>query len=468
MPALQWLDSDAVALPAELRCPVCAATGQALPLIRVDPEGQATVRRHAVVVVKCQACRSAWCPNQDLDHSYPAADPAHLNEGFWLLIDHYVELVGGLDWRAAYANRLWRPGVHRVLEVGCNVGLLVDYVQRVWGVEAVGLEPSAYGLAGRERLGVDVRTIHSADHLAQSPEPYDVVISTEVIEHVDDPVAFLADIRRLLSRDGTVLISTPNAEGLTPDRSPGEIYSMLSVGAHRFLLSAQMLRAIAHRAGFEHVEIEEHPTTLIAFLANAPFDPPEISDPRRRLLEYHASRASGELAGRSGLADLLGYYCLARDLAEPDELGTEARIDHQLAALFGVDVRNLGCLVRGAEQASDIFEFGRLAPFTLPRYLFWRGHRDDLSERERTEMWEAAVVLVGRGMAADPVNLFLLEAECDRLLMALSGRESGRWRLAARAALRAAPELHGRVLADVKPQVHRRVGRRLRRLASTR
>jgi SAM-dependent methyltransferase len=54
-----------------------------------------------------------------------------------------------------------------------------------------------------------------------SPGCFDLVVAFEIIEHLDDPQAFLAELRRVLDPGGTLILSTPNRLYYTDDR--GEI-----------------------------------------------------------------------------------------------------------------------------------------------------------------------------------------------------------------------------------------------------
>ena len=49
-----------------------------------------------------------------------------------------------------------------------------------------------------------------AETLPFPSESFDAVVLTEVIEHVDDPDAVLAEARRVLKPDGRCLVSAPN------------------------------------------------------------------------------------------------------------------------------------------------------------------------------------------------------------------------------------------------------------------
>lgn len=81
----------------------------------------------------------------------------------------------------------------------------------------VGLDLDVEGVAaaraeGYEAHVVDCRRPDQVGSLGL--EPADVVIAGEVIEHVDDPGAFLDGLQTLVAPDGLLVITTPNATGL--------------------------------------------------------------------------------------------------------------------------------------------------------------------------------------------------------------------------------------------------------------
>jgi SAM-dependent methyltransferase len=459
-------------MPVDVVCPLCANDAGNTVFLRVGVDAQAVSGSCAVEVARCGCCASVWFPTLDVDDSYLGAGASALTEDLWLLIDHYVELVGGLDWKVAFAERLPHAGVKRVLEVGCSTGLLLDYLRRVWGAEVVGLEPSVYGRAGAQRFGLTIEPCYMADLLAGGAARFDLVVSTEVIEHVTDPAQFMRDLRALVRPGGVAFVTTPNAEGLTASRTAGELYAMLSVGSHRTILSAHQLTELASQAGFASTQIAAEATTLIAVFADEPVDLEPVADPRRRLLDYHTARLVDPNLGvestRWRLADQIARYVLARQLATVDALDGEAQVDDWLRTEFDIDVCDLASLMERVERATTIFDFGRAAPFSLPAYLFHRGHRDDISEKARTEMWEVAVAMIARGVTIDPVNLFVLDRTLDVTLAALAGRTSQRWNQAARTALAAAPELYDRALPYIIDPTYKRLLRSARNQILTR
>jgi SAM-dependent methyltransferase len=74
---------------------------------------------------------------------------------------------------------------------------------------------------------------------------FDVVCAFEAIEHLDAPERFVAEARRVLRSDGTLILSTPHVE--TTDRSPANPF-------HAVELSTSDLAALL-RSEFGDVEL---------------------------------------------------------------------------------------------------------------------------------------------------------------------------------------------------------------------
>jgi 2-polyprenyl-6-hydroxyphenyl methylase/3-demethylubiquinone-9 3-methyltransferase len=101
-----------------------------------------------------------------------------------------------------------------VLDVGCGGGLLSEPLARL-GATVIGIEPAEESLAVARAhaaaCGLDIayRTA-TAGALADAGERFDVVIASEVIEHVPDPARFVATLGRLAKPGGLVMLSTLN------------------------------------------------------------------------------------------------------------------------------------------------------------------------------------------------------------------------------------------------------------------
>jgi len=100
-----------------------------------------------------------------------------------------------------------------VLDAGCGAGQGTAYLARNGACYAVGIDISleavtyarnhymehdlAFGRMDAARLGFCDRT-------------FDLVTSIEVIEHLSEPECYVAETRRVLKDDGTLVLSTPN------------------------------------------------------------------------------------------------------------------------------------------------------------------------------------------------------------------------------------------------------------------
>ena len=98
------------------------------------------------------------------------------------------------------------------LDVGCGAGLLCEPLARLGG-EVTGVDAApenieaAKGHAALSGLSINYR---AGEIAAQGLGQFDVVTCMEVIEHVVDPAAFVAELVRHVKLEGLLLISTPN------------------------------------------------------------------------------------------------------------------------------------------------------------------------------------------------------------------------------------------------------------------
>ncbi|MEZ5668134.1 MAG: class I SAM-dependent methyltransferase [Alphaproteobacteria bacterium] len=100
------------------------------------------------------------------------------------------------------------PDRTRLLDVGCNEGRKLLLYRRN-GFAAEGLEVNAVAAAAARRLGFTVHEGDIADLV--DPQGFDVLVMSQVIEHVLDLDAALGHCRRLLRPGGALWLSCPNA-----------------------------------------------------------------------------------------------------------------------------------------------------------------------------------------------------------------------------------------------------------------
>ena len=143
------------------------------------------------------------------------------------------------------------PG--RMLDVGCGSGALLQRMRIAgWEVEGVDFDEKAIDRAWRE-YGVAVR--HGDLRAACYPDgSFDAVTMNHVIEHVHDPIALLAESRRILKPGGQLVVVTPNIASSGHARF-GRNWRGLEPPRHLHLFSQKTLAETALRAGFARAEV---------------------------------------------------------------------------------------------------------------------------------------------------------------------------------------------------------------------
>jgi 2-polyprenyl-6-hydroxyphenyl methylase/3-demethylubiquinone-9 3-methyltransferase len=100
----------------------------------------------------------------------------------------------------------------RALDVGCGAGLLAEPLARL-GADVTGVDAAEASLAvaraHAEGAGLTIDYRHG-ELAALGLGQFDLVIAMEVLEHVADKTAFLAELARHLAPGGLLVLSTPN------------------------------------------------------------------------------------------------------------------------------------------------------------------------------------------------------------------------------------------------------------------
>jgi SAM-dependent methyltransferase len=133
------------------------------------------------------------------------------HESYYHQNEAYAEFLAGWDpaFYGKYTDALRpRKAGGRVLDVGCGVGQVVGALTRE-GIEAYGVDVSEPNLE-RARKFSDRCTLYDGRRLPFPDRHFDSVGALNVLEHVDEPEAFLAELVRVTAPGGRVVVSSPN------------------------------------------------------------------------------------------------------------------------------------------------------------------------------------------------------------------------------------------------------------------
>jgi 2-polyprenyl-6-hydroxyphenyl methylase / 3-demethylubiquinone-9 3-methyltransferase len=146
-------------------------------------------------------------------------------------------------------------------DVGCGAGLLCEPLARL-GAEVVGIDAAPENIAAArlhaegQGLAIDYRA-GSIDVLGA--EPFDLITSLEVLEHVEDPAAFVRGLAAAVAPGGLMILSTPNRTPLSRLAmiTLGEGLGAIPRGTHDWdrFVTPEELRAHVEAAGLEVLDV---------------------------------------------------------------------------------------------------------------------------------------------------------------------------------------------------------------------
>ncbi|HET9589154.1 MAG TPA: class I SAM-dependent methyltransferase [Anaerolineales bacterium] len=174
------------------RCPICGAADSRY------------VRRG--YYVKCSECKVAFREQ----HESVAELDEYWQEEFWS--DEEIEKRKNREPVFREAFKLLhhhKPQGGAVLDIGCGIGTFLA-VSRAAGWDVTGVEPSGIACeVARREYGLEL--INGPFSSAMFPgKKFDAIFAAQVLHHLPDPAAFLADMDRVLADDGIMILRTPN------------------------------------------------------------------------------------------------------------------------------------------------------------------------------------------------------------------------------------------------------------------
>ncbi|MDX6669557.1 MAG: hypothetical protein QOK04_2937, partial [Solirubrobacteraceae bacterium] len=321
-----WLDPPR---PTDAHCPLCGnGEGNRVLLEALHWEAD----RGQLDFATCGSCGSGFYPQAAAAVvGYPAGDDAFADPNFVLMLYHYLEVSASVEMFVAMLERLPFERFASVLEIGCGMGLALDYCRVAWGIEATGVEPSAYGRGGAQLLDLPILNSRLDEATELGERTFDLVAAIEVVEHVSDPVALLTDMRERLSPAGVLFLTLPSVEVITPDADPAQLYGVLSGGAHWFVPSRRATERLLHESGLAHQQVHTGGGSHLAAASREPLAAFRSPDPVARARRYLAARIDhGFVDSRVELAFLI-------HVNDPTE-SVQHRIDMLLDELFEISL----------------------------------------------------------------------------------------------------------------------------------
>lgn len=242
-------------------------------------------------IYHCPACVTAF------------ALPMQVNENIYNLIYKHSQIIPGyeryqryakavlatdnpLDYLAKSEDVYWaikkylislKKSNPKILEVGCGLGYLT-YALHKAGYDVTGIDISKVAInQAKERYEDNYICKDVGEHAQEAGAIYDVIIFTEVIEHIPNVKSFIASLISLLKPKGELVLTTPNrscfANEILWETEPPPV--------HLWWFSENSIQHLAKFFGYQASFIdysEYYPTPLFMILGNdTPFKPTRTS-----------------------------------------------------------------------------------------------------------------------------------------------------------------------------------------------
>ncbi|HLF45412.1 MAG TPA: class I SAM-dependent methyltransferase [Chitinophagaceae bacterium] len=184
-------------------------------------------------------------------------------ENYYAVFDYEKEKEIPSLTRLSLENRLdqfekYRQN-NRMLDVGCGEGWMLELaMQRGWQVCGTEFSPRAIEICKNKGIKMYSGILHPEN---MGEKDFDVIISSETIEHINNPREEVLNIHQLLRKGGLFFVTTPNFNSylrlIFRDK-----YDIIRYPGHLAYYTKKTLKKLLSESGFKKVELQ---TTGMSF-----------------------------------------------------------------------------------------------------------------------------------------------------------------------------------------------------------
>jgi SAM-dependent methyltransferase len=363
-PLFLWPDEAPEAAGSGQPCPTCGDASPKALLCLSIPMAEPAWR-----LFRCAACGCGFFE--------PPTTADYADEGMTgVSTTYFLQQGAAVDVFADILAHVRKAPGAIYVEIGCGFGFGLDIGTHGMGWVCRGMDPAKLAEVGRDLLGVDITLAYFSPETVADAS-CDVVMATEVLEHLPDPVTFLREVRRGLKPDGVVVLTTPDVAAVRAAIAKPALNATLSIGLHLILHSRDSLAGALRHAGFSHIRIESDGWKLTAFGSAVPLDLRD--DPAERhaiVTRYLWERAEARrepddlFIGFAGRAFFEAVCAMDKAAART----VWARLDAGLKARYAIDIDTIVAPPLGIEDL-PFDAIGSMMPFNLAAIMLGRAYQ---------------------------------------------------------------------------------------------
>jgi SAM-dependent methyltransferase len=222
----------------------------------------------------------------------------------------------------------------------------------------------------------------------------DLILSSEVIEHIADPVSHIRLARLALKPGGLLLLTTPNVSPVKPGMAP-ELMPILSPGQHLVLFTPAALRKLLTENGFPFLRIVEKGDQIRVAASMTPFSGYSQYYSRDLYWQYLNSSAALYAHDSPLFVGFLGrlYKEFVHSAQFDHAIPIYDKLREHIIDQYHFDIEQPQTLHFAPAGVVTLVEFGDRWPFNLCAIWYCRGMFRQLAERDlpgAAEMFDAA------------------------------------------------------------------------------
>lgn len=140
----------------------------------------------------------------------------------------------------------------KVLEIGCAIGGIA-YIFKTKGVSSYALDISQFAIDKAKKLSPGIKFfVSDIQRKVATREKFDFIFAFEVLEHLENPLSGLVNIKKALNKNGKFIATTPY---------PFKKY--IEINTHVNVLEPQKWKQLMKKAGFKKINFQ--PVTFMPF-----------------------------------------------------------------------------------------------------------------------------------------------------------------------------------------------------------
>ena len=184
------------------KCPICEETRELNSFIWSNYE-----------IINCSNCKLDYCQEMIEKEQGGDSSPVH-SEGIDMMADVFLKteklaLIYAKKRKKIYENLLGRE-LNKVLEVGCGPGVFFEPWNSL-DIDWKGNDINPFWIEFGYKNNIPIKN----ESLNSINEKFDVIMAHQVIEHVENPILFMKNIKSLLKPNGIIHLELPNQNSLT-------------------------------------------------------------------------------------------------------------------------------------------------------------------------------------------------------------------------------------------------------------